>query len=91
MRQCSVACDPDEATLPFVVDWLDGNNIVFNTDYPHPDAPFPGSVDKFLVQPLRTAIAGRFCGTTPRCSMETGSATAQPLMAFKTQCVKVKG
>ncbi len=53
MRQCYVACDPDEGTLPFAVDWLDGDNIVFNTDYPHPDAPFPGSVDKFLVQPLK--------------------------------------
>ena len=52
MRQCFVACDPDEGTLHSAVEWLDGDNIVFNTDYPHPDAPFPGSVDKFLAQPL---------------------------------------
>ncbi|MEE9247746.1 MAG: hypothetical protein V3U79_03505, partial [Dehalococcoidia bacterium] len=31
-RQCFVACDADEGTLPLVVDYLDGDNIVFNTD-----------------------------------------------------------
>ena len=52
LRQCSVSCDPDEGTLPLVVDYLEGGNIIFNTDYPHPDAPFPGAVDKFLEQPI---------------------------------------
>ena len=51
-RQCFVACDPDEGTLPYVAETLDGANVVFNTDYPHPDAPFPGAVDMFLEQPL---------------------------------------
>ncbi|MCH8088156.1 MAG: amidohydrolase [Chloroflexi bacterium] len=58
-RQCFVACDPDEGTLPFVVDYLDGDNIVFNTDYPHPDAPFPDSVDSFLGQPLSESAKGK--------------------------------
>ena len=31
---------------------MDGENIIFNTDYPHPDAPFPGAVDAFLDQPI---------------------------------------
>ena len=52
LRQCFVACDADEGTLPFVVDYLNGDNLIFNTDYPHPDAPFPGSVDEFLGRPL---------------------------------------
>ena len=52
LRQCSVSCDPDEGTLPHVVDYLEGGNIIFNTDYPHLDAPFPGAVDKFLEQPI---------------------------------------
>ena len=52
-RQCFIACDGDEGTLNLVAEYMDGENIVFNTDYPHPDAPFPGAVDKFLAQPLK--------------------------------------
>lgn len=40
-RQCYIACDSDEETLPYVVDYLKGDNIVWNTDYPHADAPEP--------------------------------------------------
>ena len=47
-RQCSVACDADEGALKPVVEYLNGANIVFNTDYPHPDAPMPGAVQTFL-------------------------------------------
>ena len=43
MRQCVVACDSDERVLKYVVDYLQGENIVWNTDYPHPDAPEPAS------------------------------------------------
>jgi uncharacterized protein len=41
MRQCTLACDSDERALKYVVDYLDGENMVWNTDYPHPDAPEP--------------------------------------------------
>ncbi len=51
-RQCSVSCDADEGTLPLVVDYLEGSNIIFNTDYPHPDAPFPGAVNELLGRPI---------------------------------------
>ncbi|MFQ5934138.1 MAG: amidohydrolase family protein, partial [Dehalococcoidia bacterium] len=51
-RQCSVSCDADEGTLPLVVEYLEGGNIIFNTDYPHPDAPFPGAVDELLERPI---------------------------------------
>ena len=40
-RQCYIACDSDEETLPYVVEYLKGDNIVWNTDYPHADAPEP--------------------------------------------------
>jgi len=52
LRQCSVSCDADEGTLSLAVEYLEGANIIFNTDYPHPDAPFPGAVDKLLEQPI---------------------------------------
>jgi predicted TIM-barrel fold metal-dependent hydrolase len=51
-RQCFIACDADEGTLGLVTGYLDGERIIFNTDYPHPDAPFPGAVEKFLKQPI---------------------------------------
>jgi uncharacterized protein len=41
MRQCVIACDSDERALKSVVEYLDGENIVWNTDYPHPDAIEP--------------------------------------------------
>jgi uncharacterized protein len=47
-RQCAVAGDSDEATLPTVVGLLEGRNLIWNSDYPHIDAEFPGSVDTLL-------------------------------------------
>ena len=41
MRQCAIACDSDEKTLGSVAEYLKGENIVWNTDYPHPDAIEP--------------------------------------------------
>ena len=40
-RQCTVACDSDEAALKYAVDFLHGENIVWNTDYPHADGMEP--------------------------------------------------
>jgi predicted TIM-barrel fold metal-dependent hydrolase len=44
MRQCFVSCEPDERTLPQVVAGIGDDNIIFASDYPHPDAIFPGVV-----------------------------------------------
>jgi predicted TIM-barrel fold metal-dependent hydrolase len=41
MRQCAIACDNDEKTLGSVAEYLKGENIVWYTDYPHPDAIEP--------------------------------------------------
>ena len=41
MRQCIIACDSDERMLGHVVDYFKGENMVWNTDYPHPDAINP--------------------------------------------------
>jgi predicted TIM-barrel fold metal-dependent hydrolase len=46
-RQCFVACDADEGQLEFAASQLK-DNLIFNTDWPHPDAPIPGAVDSFL-------------------------------------------
>jgi len=53
VRQCSIAADADEPTIKYVVDYIGDDNIVFNTDYPHSDAPAPEEpLRDMLAQPL---------------------------------------
>ena len=40
-RQIFVACDGDEEALPETLGILGDNNLIWNTDYPHTDAPAP--------------------------------------------------
>jgi predicted TIM-barrel fold metal-dependent hydrolase len=52
-RQCAVAADADEPSIKYVVDYLGDDNIVFNTDYPHPDAPATSEpLKNMMEQPL---------------------------------------
>jgi len=52
-RQCILSADPDEPGLDAVIDFLGEDNFVWNTDYPHPDAPDPEQVlPWFDAQPL---------------------------------------
>ncbi|MBM3924956.1 MAG: amidohydrolase [SAR202 cluster bacterium] len=53
-RQCFVACDADEETLEIATERA-ADNLIFNTDWPHPDAPVPGAVNKFLSRPIPDA------------------------------------
>ncbi|MEE9286251.1 MAG: amidohydrolase family protein [Dehalococcoidia bacterium] len=48
MRQCYISVDPDEALVYHVVEELGDDNIVFSTDFPHPDGAYPHAVEKFL-------------------------------------------
>jgi predicted TIM-barrel fold metal-dependent hydrolase len=43
-RQCWVAFEADEDTLPALVPHVGGDRIVWGSDYPHHDAKFPGAV-----------------------------------------------
>ena len=52
-RQVYVACDGDEFGLPGVVSLVGDDNVLWNTDYPHPDAPDPDkALSEFLKQPI---------------------------------------
>jgi len=52
-RQCFVAADGDEGALNFATQWTKGERIVWNTDYPHPDAPDPDkALADLLAQPI---------------------------------------
>jgi len=47
-RQCYISFDPDESTLAFTAQHplVGAERIVWASDYPHPDAKFPGVVDE---------------------------------------------
>ncbi|MEX0664140.1 MAG: amidohydrolase family protein [Acidimicrobiia bacterium] len=47
-RQCYVSANADETFLGHVAEHIGEDRIVFSSDYPHPDAPFPHAVDEFL-------------------------------------------
>jgi predicted TIM-barrel fold metal-dependent hydrolase len=54
-RQCWISFDPDESALAFSASspLVGADRIVWASDYPHPDAKFPGVTDE-----LRDAMAG---------------------------------
>ena len=52
-RQGFVACDGDEAAVKAAVDLVGDDFVVWNTDYPHPDAPDPDkALADLLAQPI---------------------------------------
>jgi predicted TIM-barrel fold metal-dependent hydrolase len=50
-RNCFISCDPDEELLWTVVETIGDDNVLFATDFPHPDAKYPYAVDSFLGLP----------------------------------------
>ena len=65
-RQCDIACDSDEKTLPRVgTEYLKGENIVWNTDYPHPDAIEPvKALPEFDAHPIPNRPRRKYFGIT---------------------------
>ena len=60
LRQCFIACDADEIGVKFCIEHVGDNNIVFNTDYPHFDAPNPWEVVPQMVeQPISNESKGK--------------------------------
>ena len=51
-RNFFVACRGDEMTLPSLVELVGDENVVFNTDYPHPDGTFPWGFQQLEDQPI---------------------------------------
>ena len=43
-RQCMVSVDPDEKTIPSIVELVGDDCIMWASDYPHFDCTFPGAV-----------------------------------------------
>jgi predicted TIM-barrel fold metal-dependent hydrolase len=51
-RNIFVAARGDEPTLPAIVELVGDDNLLFNTDYPHPDGTFPSGLEALERQPV---------------------------------------
>jgi predicted TIM-barrel fold metal-dependent hydrolase len=58
-RQCFISCDPDDELLYQVVDAVGDGNVIFATDFPHPDAKYPNALASFLQLPRVTEDSKR--------------------------------
>jgi predicted TIM-barrel fold metal-dependent hydrolase len=58
-RQCVVSTEPGEAAVDAVVAHVGEDNVVWASDYPHPDATFPGAVTKTLAAVATLGDAAR--------------------------------
>jgi predicted TIM-barrel fold metal-dependent hydrolase len=58
-RQCFISCDPDEELLYQVVDVFGDRNVIFATDFPHPDSKYPNALKSFLGLPRVTEDSKR--------------------------------
>lgn len=47
-RQCYVAADPGEDTVKYVIDCVGDEHVVWASDYPHHDCPYPEATNTFL-------------------------------------------
>ncbi len=67
-RQCWVAFEGDEDTLPVLLPQVGADRVVWGSDYPHHDATFPGAVKKLqtLIAPLPADARRRILGTNAR-------------------------
>ena len=54
-RQCYVGIEADELPGRYAIDWMGDANIVFSTDFPHPDGRFPNAVEMLVSQPFGEA------------------------------------
>jgi predicted TIM-barrel fold metal-dependent hydrolase len=64
-RSFFVAARGDEMTLESVVRTVGDENLLFNTDYPHPDGTFPWGIDKLVAQPIEDASKRRILWDNP--------------------------
>jgi hypothetical protein len=57
-RECWISFDPDESMLAFTANspLCDADRIIWASDYPHPDAKFPGVTEE-LTEALESLTA----------------------------------
>jgi uncharacterized protein len=47
-RQGWINCEPDEPNLQGIVDYLGADRLLWASDFPHPDAKYPGAVESLF-------------------------------------------
>jgi predicted TIM-barrel fold metal-dependent hydrolase len=64
-RQCAISTDPDDPLVGRTIESIGADHVVWASDFPHPDAEYPGAVDEFCEKnPLdREALAQLMWGS----------------------------
>jgi len=67
-RQCWISFDPDEKTLPAIARFIGADRVLWASDYPHPDAIYPGAVRALrgVLAELPAADQARIFGSNAR-------------------------
>lgn len=47
-RQCVISCDPEDHLAGWTATKIGADHMIWASDFPHPDAVFPGAVDEFV-------------------------------------------
>jgi predicted TIM-barrel fold metal-dependent hydrolase len=47
-RQCVISSDPEDTLASFTIEHVGADHVMWASDFPHPDAEFPGALDEFL-------------------------------------------
>lgn len=47
-RQCVISSDPEDRLARWAVETVGADHVMWGSDFPHPDATFPGAVDEFI-------------------------------------------
>ena len=63
-RQCYVSAEPEEPAIKYVIEVQGDDNILFNTDFPHPsEAKVTNPADEFLaLDGVSEEVDARFFG-----------------------------
>ena len=62
LRQCYISVDPDEKTIPMVVELVGQDNIFWASDYPHFDCTFPGVVAELREAKVSPPVLDKIMG-----------------------------
>jgi predicted TIM-barrel fold metal-dependent hydrolase len=47
-QHCVISTEADDDCVGMVVDWMGAEYVMWASDFPHPDAIYPGAADAFL-------------------------------------------
>jgi predicted TIM-barrel fold metal-dependent hydrolase len=48
LRQCVISSDPEDRLAGWAADRVGADHVMWGSDFPHPDATFPGAVNEFV-------------------------------------------